>query len=78
MGLSPGWLQTGTIFLGGGAPLLPSLYKSPEPPVTSGEAGWTAEGMHPYHALETSQVWAHTPIHTLVGEAQTPIALLEL
>ena len=46
-------------------PLLPSLYKSLEPPVMSGEAGWTAGSMHLHHALGTSQVWAHTLIHTL-------------
>ena len=49
IGLSPGWLQTGTILSGGGAPLLPSLYKNPEPPVTSGEAGWTVGSMHLHH-----------------------------
>ena len=37
-------------------PPLPSLYKNLEPPVMSGEASWTAEGMHPHHALGTSQV----------------------
>ena len=59
-------------------PLLPSLYKSPEPPVTSGEVGWTAGSTHLHHALGTSQVRAHTLIHALAGEVQTPIALLEL
>ena len=34
--------------------LLPSPYKSPEPPVTSGEVGWTAGSMHLHHALGTS------------------------
>ena len=46
-------------------PPLPSLYKNPESSVTSGEAGWTAGSMHLHHALGTSQVWAHTLIHTL-------------
>ena len=59
-------------------PPLPSLYKSLEPPVTSGEADWTAEGMYPHHVLGTSQVWAHALTCTLVGEAWTPIALLGL
>ena len=36
-------------------PLLSSPYKSPEPPVTSGEAGWTAGSMHLHHALGASQ-----------------------
>ena len=57
---------------------VPSLYKGPEPPVTSGEAGWTAGSTHLHHTLGTSQVGAHTLIHTLTGEAWTPIALLEL
>ena len=59
-------------------PLLPSPYKSPEPPVTSGKAGWTAGSMHLHHALGTSQVWAHALIHALAGEAWTPITLSEL
>ena len=59
-------------------PPMLSLYKSPEPPVMSGEAGWTAECTHPCHALGTSQVWAHALILTLVGEVWTPITLLEL
>ena len=63
MGLVPGWFQTGTILPGGGIPSLPSPYKSPDPPVTSGEAGWTVESKHLHHALETSQVWAHALIH---------------
>ena len=78
MGLGPGWLQTGIILSSGGAPLLANLYKNPKPPVTSGKAGWTAGSMHPHHALLTSQVWEHTLIHTLAGEAHTPIILLEL
>ena len=45
--------------------LLPSPYKSPEPPVMSGEVGWTAGSMHLHHALGTSQVWARTLIHAL-------------
>ena len=36
---------------GGGAPPMSSPYKSREPPEMSGEVGWTAEGMHPHHAL---------------------------
>ena len=48
-------------------PLLPSLYKSPEPPVISGEADWTAGSMHLHHALGTSQVWAHALICALAG-----------
>ena len=36
--------------------LLPSSYKSPDSPVTSGEAGWTAGSTHLHHALGTSQV----------------------
>ena len=59
-------------------PPLPSPYKSPEPPVMSGEAGWTAGSTYLHYALGTSQVWAHTLIHTLTREAWTPIALLEL
>ena len=47
-------------------PLLPSLYKSPEPCVTLGEAGWTAGSTHLHHTLGTSQVWAHTLRHTLL------------
>ena len=78
MDLGPGWLQTGNILPGGGAPLLPSPYKSPKPPVTSGEAGWTAGSTHPHYALGTPQVWAYSLIHALVGEVQTPIALLDL
>ena len=35
--------------------LLPSPYKSPKPPVTSGEAGWTAGSMHLHNALGTIQ-----------------------
>ena len=46
-------------------PLLPSLYKNPEPPVISGEADWTAGSRHLHHALGTSQVWAHALIHAL-------------
>ena len=57
-------------------PPLPSLYKNPEPPVMSGEAGWTVGSTHLYHALGTSQVGVHALIHALTGEAQTP--LLEL
>ena len=48
-------------------PLLPSSYKSPGHPATSGEAGWTAGSTHLHHALGTSQVWAHALIHTFVG-----------
>ena len=59
-------------------PPLPSLYKSPELPVTSGEAGWTAGSMHLHHALGTSQVGAHALIHDLTGEVWTLITLLEL
>ena len=40
-------------------PLLPSLYKSPEPFVTSGEVGWTAGSKHLHHPLATSQVRVH-------------------
>ena len=40
-----------------------SPYKSPEPPVISGEGVWTAEGTHPHHASGTSQVWAYALIH---------------
>ena len=47
------------------SPLLPSPYKKPEPPVMSGEAGWTARSMHLHYVLGTSQVWAHTLIHAL-------------
>ena len=56
----------------------PALIKGPEPPVTSGEAGWTAGSTHLHHVLGTSQVWAHALIHTLAGEVWTPITLLEL
>ena len=48
------------------SPLLPSLYKSPEPSVMLGEAGWRAGSMHLHHALGTSQVWAHTLSHALL------------
>ena len=52
-------------------PLLPSLYKSPEHCVMSGEAGWTAGSMHLHHALETSQVWAHALTYTLLRGADS-------
>ena len=42
--------------------LLPSPYKSPDHPVMSGEAGWTAGSMHLHNTLGTSQVWAHALI----------------
>ena len=47
-------------------PLLASLYKSPEPCVTSGEAHWRAGSMHLHHVLGTSQVWAHALTYTLL------------
>ena len=47
-------------------PLLSSLYKSPEPCVTSGEAGWTAGCIHLHYVLGTSQVWAHTLTYILM------------
>ena len=59
-------------------PLLPSPYKSPKPPVMSGEACWTVGSMHLHHTLGTSQVCAHALIHTLAGEVWTPITLLGL
>ena len=42
----------------GGTPPLPSLYKNPESPVMSEEAGWTAESMHLHHALGLLRAWA--------------------
>ena len=60
------------------SPPLPSLYKNPEPPVTSREVGWTAGSTHLHHALGTSQVWADTLIHALTGKVRIPITLLEL
>ena len=45
--------------------LLLSPYKSPKPPVISGEAGWTVGSTHLHHAFVTSKVWAHTLIHAL-------------
>ena len=47
-------------------PLLPSLYKSPETCVMSGEAGWTAGSTHLHHVLGTSQVWVHTLTYALL------------
>ena len=46
-------------------PLLTSLYKSLEPPVMSGETGWTAGSTHLHHALGTSQIWVHALTHAL-------------
>ena len=60
VGLGPGWFQTGTILSGGGTPSLAQPYKSPDPSVMSGEAGWTAGSTHLHHVLGTSQVWACT------------------
>ena len=59
-------------------PLLPSPYKSPDPPVMSGEVGWTAGSMHLHHALGTfSGMGSHPDPHPY-WEVQTPIMLLEL
>ena len=43
----------------------PAPHKSPEPPVISGEAGWTTANTYLHLVLGTSQELAHTLIHTL-------------
>ena len=50
---------------------------SPEPSVTSGEAGWTVTGAHLHHALGTSQVQASGPDLGWI-EAWALITFLEL
>ena len=67
MGLDPGWLYC----LVEVPPLLPIIYKSPEPCVTSGEADWAAGSMHLHCALTTSQVWTHALTYALLRGADS-------